>query len=302
VFGAGSDQALTITGTLADLAARIREVPSEMPGLLIIGDPAKHRYAHHGALEGRRVLLTASRALQDRAADQIRDYGGIPICRPLIELETTAGALEAVRRIVHYDWVVLTSPSSVRCFGELLRNAGVDLRTVPKIASCGGGTSRELKALGLAADLEPASDFSAESLLHTLTPLVKPGLRILRLRSDKAGPGLACALRALGAVVEECELYRNRAVRYDEKPEFEAAFFASASAVESYSALWGAASLKGVYRVALGKPTVAALHKLGMEADLIPPEATVESALTAVAVHFAQQALAIQRSYRVFRG
>ena len=289
VFGAGSDQSRILTGTLDDIAARIEEANCELPGLLIVGDAAKYHYTNWGALEGRRVLLTASQALQDKAADWVTDYGGIPVCRPLIKLETTTEALARIRHIGAYDWVVLTSPSAVRCFGELLRSAWTDLRSVPKLVTCGGGTSKELWSLGLSANIEPASDFSADSLLKTVAPLVKPGLRILRLRSDKAGPELTQSMRAMGASVDDCVLYHNLPIPHAEKPNFEVAFFASASAVEVYDQQWSAASLKGTFVVAIGKPTLAALKKCGIVADLVPPEATVESSIEALAEYFVRR-------------
>ena len=199
---------------------------------------------------------------------------------------TTDDGLERVRRIGQYDWAVLTSPSAVRSFGELLRKAGVDLRTVPRIATCGGGTSQELGPLGLKADLEPAADFSADGLLAALAPRVTKGTRILRLRSDKAGPAVARTLTAAGAVVDDCVLYRNEPIEHAERPAFDVAYFASASAVEVFEKQWGAAALKGVFVVAIGKPTLAALTRCGVTADLVPPQATVESSLEALALHF----------------
>jgi len=289
VFAAGSDQSFSITSDLAGIAARIKEANTEMPGLLIIGDAAKYQYPNWGALEGRRVLLTASHALQDKAADLVSDYGGIPVCRPLIKLEMTREALDCIQRISTYDWVVLTSPSAVRCFGDLLRSAWTDLRKVPKLVTCGGGTSRELWTLGLQADIAPRSDFSAESLMKTIEPLIKPDQRILRLRSDKAGSALAESMRAMGGIVDDCVLYHNLPIQHEEKPVFDIAFFASASAVEVYADQWGKASLKGVFVVAIGKPTLAALTERGVAADLVPPEATVESSIEALAGHFVRQ-------------
>ena len=279
---------------LADLSVivesfRIREAACDMPGLLIVGDAARYLYPRWGALAGRRVLLTASQALQDKVADLVTDFGGIPVCRPLIQLKTTTEAMEHIRRISSYDWVVLTSPSAVRCFGELLHSARVDLRSVPKLVTCGGGTSKELWTLGFSADIEPAAAFSAEGLLQAAAPLVKPGLRILRLRSDKAGPELAQALRAMGAVVDDCLLYHNLPITHAEKPDFDTVYFASASAVEEFARQWGAAALQGKFVVAIGKPTLAALQPCGVTANLVPPEATVESSIEALATHFVHQ-------------
>jgi uroporphyrinogen III methyltransferase/synthase len=285
VFGAGGDQSYSITSDLAGIAARIQAEKTDLPGLLIVGEAAKYHYPNWGALEGRRVLLTASHALQDKAADLVTDCGGIPVCRPLIKLEPTAQAVECIRKIGSYDWVVLTSPSAVRCFGELLKTAWVDLRKVPKLVTCGGGTSRELWTLGLQADIEPKAEFSADSLLKTVEPLMRVKPRILRLRSDKAGPSLSQALQAMGGTVEDCVLYHNLPIPYEGKPVFDVVFFASASAVEVYDQQWGAASLKGVYVVAIGKPTVVALKQCGVEVDLVPPEATVESSMEALAAY-----------------
>ncbi|MEI6971321.1 MAG: hydroxymethylbilane synthase [bacterium] len=292
VYGAGGDQALVIRSTLAEIGTTVAGIQTELPGTLIIGEAA--RYGYHtecGALMGRRVLLTCSQSLQDKAAGIVSDSGGIPVARPLIRLVTTADAEEHVRRIGTYDWVVLTSPSAVRCFADLLMSTGADLRSLPKLVTCGGGTSGELNAMGLRADIEPACDFGADGLKKAVEGLVRPGLRVLRLRSDKAGAGLADAMRLLGATVDDCILYRNETIEYDHRPEFDAVFFASASAVEAFDKQWGIATLKGTIVVAIGKPTLAALEMRGSAVDLVPPEATVDDGIEALALHYVREAL-----------
>ena len=290
VYGAGSDQSRVITGTLATIEGLIKESGCGMAGLILVGEAVKFRYLYSGALEGRRVLLTASDSLQEKAAALVNDFGGIPVCRPLIKLVATDDALGHVRQIGLFDWVVLTSPSAVRCFGELLQKAGTDLRSVPKLVSCGGGTSQEMLKLGLKADIEPTAEFSAEGLLAAVKPLVKPGLRVLRLRSDKAGADLAVALRGMGAEVTDCLLYRNEPIPHEFQPVFDDVYFASASAVEVFDQQWGMKSLEGRFVVAIGKPTLAALAKRGITADLVPPEATVESSIEAMALVYARRA------------
>jgi uroporphyrinogen III methyltransferase/synthase len=297
VFGGGGDQAYTVTAPLSRIGQKATAEKTDLPGLLIIGEAARYHYeTDWGALQGQRVLLTASESLQNRAIMLVNDFGGVPVSRPLIRLTPSPEGLAAVRRVKDFDWVVLTSPSAVRCFGELLREAKVDLRSVPKLITCGGGTSQELLTLGLRADIEPASNFSAEGLLAVAVPQVKPGLRILRLRSDKAGDQVADALRARGAAVEDCVLYHNKPISYDQAPVFTSVFFASASAVEVFESLWGMERLRGKTVVAIGKPTLAALEKRGVSADLVPPEATVESSITALAVHCINQALKAART------
>ncbi len=296
VYGAGGDQCRVVSGDLATIVVRMAEAASDMPGVLIVGEAARHRYRGGGALGGRRVLLTGSEALQDRAAGLLADYGGIAVCRPLIRMRATPAALGRVRDIASYEWVVLTSPSAARHFGEALAQAQVDLRRVPGLASCGGGTSRELRRLGLGADVEPAAGFGAEGLLAALRSKVVAGTRILRLRSDRAGSGMADALRACGAVVDDCVLYRNEPVRYPTCPDFDAVFFASASAVDSFASAWGSASLADRVVLAIGKPTLEALRALGVEPDLVSSEATVEACLEALAEYCVRKELCEQHA------
>lgn len=293
VYGAGGDRSFTVRGALTDIGDKVARIETDLPGTLIIGEAARYGYrTEFGPFQGRRVLLTCSHSLLEKASTLVYDFGGIPVCRPLIKLVTTAEAAGSVRKIGSYDWIVLTSPSAVRCFSELLRDTRTDLRAVPKLVSCGGGTSEELARMGLRADIEPPSDFGADGMLTTVADLVKPGLRVLRLRSDKAGDDIAVALRRGGATVDDCVLYRNESIEYDAKPEYDAVFFASASAVEAYDRQWGVGSLAGRTVAVIGKPTLSALEGRGCAADVVGPEATVESCLTALAGRYANEALA----------
>ncbi len=296
VFGAGGDQSHILSGTLATIGALVAQTPREMPGLLMIGDVTGYRYhPEWGALQDDRILLTCSRALQDKAAGLVHDYGGRPVCRPLIDLVTTPDALERVRQIESYDWVILTSPSAVRCFGDVIDKAGIDLRRLPKLVTCGGGTSAAFAEMRLTVDIEPTEHFGAESLIATLRPLAAAGPRVLRLRSDKAGPALAEALREEGAIVDDCVLYHNQPIAYADTPSFDTVFFASASAVEVFDSQWGVDALSGKTIVAIGKPTVSALAQRGISVDLVPPEATVESSIAAMAAQHVSHSMAQEK-------
>jgi uroporphyrinogen-III synthase len=229
------------------------------------------------------VLLTGSEAIQDAEADLVNDYGGIAVQRPLIRLVSDPVVLDALQRLSAFDWITLTSPSAVRCLLDVMRRDGLDLRTLPKIMVAGSGTGKELGRHALRADLMPSGRFSAESLVAAARDVLAPEARVLRLRSDKAGPELADALRELGATVEDRVLYRNARIHYDRLPGFDAVFFASTSAVEAFEALWGVAPLAGKLVVAIGKPTVRALEARKVAVTLVSPEATVEAGLTALA-------------------
>ena len=300
VFGAGTDEELIVDGPLNEITANVATAengPQRMqvnqPGILLVGEITRYRFSRHwGALEGRRVLLTGSDALQDISAETVNELGGIPVQRPLVRLMTCADAARELSRLTVYEWMVLTSPSAVRCCMELMREVMTDVRRLPKLIVAGAGTARELSSFGLHADLLPEGKYSAASVIEKAKSVITDGTRVLRLRSDKAGRSLADALQGLGANVTDCILYRNERIHYDRLPGFDVVFFASTSAVEAFDASWGTGALAGKVVVAIGKPTVDALEKEGITVDLVGPEATVNACLTALAEKIVKERLA----------
>ena len=279
VFGAGSDREAVFRGTLAALPA-VDDETRRLPGLFIVGDIAAYGFDRSlGALQGQRVLLTCSEALMPEAQQAIQDFGGRPVVRPLIELKPIATFPEQVGALDSYDWIVLTSPSSVRCFQEVLQRDEIDFRTIPNVMSVGSGTERALRKMGIGCDLMPESDWSATGLLKVAAPIVA-GQKILRLRSQKAGASLADGLRAAGAEVEDVILYENHRVEAGSCPQFDSVFFASASAVESFVEQWGEAPLQGCTIFTMGKPTAAALRALNVTPTFIGSSAVVREIVT----------------------
>jgi len=115
---------------------------------------------------------------------------------------------------------------------------------------------------------------------------IESGDQILRLRADKAGPQLAEALRALDAEVDDTIIYDNERIEYDEQPDFDAVFFASASGVESFIDQWGTEALAGKTLAVIGKPTAQALEKQNLTPDVIAREATIPGAIQSLAEYF----------------
>lgn len=292
VFGARTDEQVVLRGELGSICETVAEAPPDGPGLFIVGDVARFMFEQRwGALAGRRVLLTCSRALQAAAADAVVDYGGIAVGRPLIRLAADPAALGHVREIGDYDLVVLTSPSAVRRLMELADEAALDLRALPKLLVSGPGTARELRRRHLSADAGPGADFGSADIVEAARPLIAPGTKVLRLRSDQAGTRLADSLRALGAAVEDCVLYRNEPVAYGRMPAFDAVFFASGSAVRAFASLWGTGPLASATVLAIGQQTAAVLGENGVEPDIIGPEATVGASISALAAAWVGESL-----------
>ena len=252
------------------------------PGLFIVGSVAVHQWPRNGEFGGRRVLLTCSEAIQEKSAVAVEDRGGKPIAWPLIRLVPRAFPQFPIQTFPHssiqtfphssiqtfshssiqtfpYAAIVLTSPSSVRIFFETFV---CDRRRLPAFYTCGAGTDAELRKYGVSSDVVPASDFSANGLIAEIQKMDLKGKRVLRLRSAKAGPAVAQALRKVGAKVDDVVLYDNEFCSpADHLPPFDDVFFASASAVESFLSQYGAAKLRGKGILVMGQPTRAALPK-----------------------------------------
>jgi len=232
---------------------------------------------------GRRVLLPSSEALQAKAADAAMDFGGVPVALPLIRMTPEPACTSTLKRLKEFDWLVVTSSSSVHMLWRLVREAGVDIRHLPRILTAGPGTTEAFTSYGIVPDVTPPRNFGAEGVLETVRQSVAPGAVLLRLRSQLAGPDLAHALAEAGYRVEDCVLYRNDLIRPARIPAFDAVFFASASAVEAFMELRPADTLEGKIVVAMGGATLAALERHGLRHARTPPEATVASALSTLA-------------------
>ncbi len=288
VFNAGADDEAVFRTTLTALReGSAASFDTEAPGLLVIGSAAAGAFRRDtGALRGCRVLVTCSEALLEKTAMRVIDFGGVPLLRPLIRLAPCAVAVEAVKRVASHDWVVLTSPSAVHFFMKLVGESGLDLRAMPKLMACGPGSVAAFKSYGFVPELSPPMDYSAEGLAALLKGQDFTGQSVLRLRSEKAGALLADVLRQKGATVEDVQLYTNEPVSYPAWPEFDAVFFASASAVEAFMAQASKEALNGKTVVTIGKPTTAALAAFGREPNVVASEATVDGAIESLARHW----------------
>ena len=256
VFDAAGPREEVRTATLGTVRKILPAKEEDRPGLFIVGRAARGGWPRLGVLAGRRVLVTCSDAVQERAATAVEDLGGRPVRWPLIALHATRSFGDEV---ADYDAIVLTSPSAVRIF---FANCTCDLRRLGAFYTCGAGTDAELRRHGIASDVMPAADFSAAGFVAEIKKLDLHGTRVLRLRSAKAGTDVARALRRAGAKVDDVVLYANEACAPEGAlPPFDDVFFASASAVESFLARYGAAALRGKGVLVMGGPTRAALPK-----------------------------------------
>ncbi len=296
VYAASTPDEVILTATLATIADIVEAHDTNSPGLLLVGDiaDAHHLFDRsHFPLEGKHVLLTCGSSIMARARLAVHDLGGIPIPMPFIRLVPEKSLIPVLRDLHDFDWLVLTSPSAVDCLWQLLTQARVDPRQLPRIIVCGSGTADALMRYGIHADACPASDYSAQGMLALAAECIPSGARVLRLRSDKATPAVADALTARGARVADHILYRNEVIRHEHLPPLDAIFFASASAVDAFVDCFTPGAAEALTLVAIGKPTADRLLHHGLTATVVSEEGTAPAAIHALAAWYTTRAISL---------
>lgn len=297
VRNAGRPSQKTLTGTLGDIAQKIRAAGIEPPAVLIVGQAAAKTRGWYEKLPlaGKTVIVTRTREQSSQLAEMLRRAGAEVIEMPTIKIappEDFGPLDEAVGHLDRYDWIVLTSPNGAESFMSRVAAAGLDSRALAgvKIAAVGPATAEKLAGFGLRADLTPKTEYTTAALASELKECLHTGNTVLLARSNIAPPGLADELQAAGAKVDEVCAYRTLCP--DALPEetlaamrggkVDIVTFTSSSTVENFIKLLKKAEpydfsriINNVKKAAIGPVTAQALTVAGFTADAVAAECTV---------------------------
>jgi len=301
----------TLTGTLADIAAKVAAADFQPPAVIVIGEVVglrkTLRWFDNRPLFGRRLLVTRAVDQAGPLADALCELGAEPVLCPTIGIVPPASYAEldaGIARLAETDYLVLTSANAVVAFFARLATAGRDTRALAGITlvAVGPKTAEALAAGGVHADLMPAS-YDAEGVVALLCSEVA-GKRVLYPRAALARDLIVTALTAAGATVAA-------PIAYASAPPADAArvaaaalaegldllTFTAASTVRNFAALLDAEQLSQARRVpaaVIGPQTAAAARELGFTIAVEPAEATLEAMVGAIVDYF--QRLATQHS------
>ena len=300
-WGTRADQE-TLTGTLADIEAKVKAADFQPPAVIVVGDVVLQRpqlmWAEALPLFGKRIVVTRARSQASELVDRIEELGGEPYEFPVIEtvmpegegkkarIAAALGALEA------YDWVFFTSANGVEFFWRHLAELKVDIRSLhrAKIGAVGPATAAALAERGLVAEELPAR-FQAEGLLEVFGPRLAPGQKVLLPRGDLAREWLPDKLRELGLEVTEVDTYETVAtgeddielIRLLEEKRIHAITFTSSSTVRNFISILERMGLEdpltllaGVKIACIGPVTEETAVEAGLTPGLLPDEATIE--------------------------
>ena len=292
----------TVTGTLADIAARVAAAGLENPAVIVVGDVVALRdqiaWFDRRPLHGVSVLVPRTRHQAGELSERLRALGAEPVEAPTIAIEPgrEPGALDAALRRVAtgaFDWLALTSANGVYAVWEAVERLGADARLFgrARLAAVGPGTAEALAARGLRADLVP-DRFTTRGLADALLATGPPA-RALLPRADIATPTLTEALTAGGWTVTEVEAYRTVTVgalpdgvrtRLD-AGGIDVIAFASSSTVRNLVDLLGGPPDPRIRVASIGPVTSATCRDLGLridaEADPSDLDGLVQAVVTA---------------------
>jgi uroporphyrinogen III methyltransferase/synthase len=237
------------------------------------------------------VILTRSKEGNADLSARLRDVGLSSVAVDTMSFSPPPdwSRIDALlTRLKSFDWLMLTSAIGVRFFTRRADHLGLKLpwSGKPLIAAVGPKTASALADRGLKTSFVPGS-FRTSALAEGV-PLSQ-GLRILLLRADIAGKGLADRLKERGFSVESAPIYSTAATRTG-KPlglgDARFIVFASPSAVKglcSQLSLDELSKLRMAKAVCIGPVTEAAARERGFTNTVVPKSFTLDSVVQELA-------------------
>jgi uroporphyrinogen III methyltransferase / synthase len=229
----------------------------------------------------RTVVVTRDEPADGPLSAHLRALGLQVLSWPVVRVapvEDAAPLEAALSEAARLDWIVFTSRHAVEAVAARLGVRPEHLR----IAAVGASTASALGEHGWTPNVVPEQP-SAAGLLVALTPLIRPGARVLFPASSRVLPVLTAGLRRLGAEVLQIEAYRTDPAALDvdacrrciEREAVAAVTFTSPSCVEELEHALGpehfARLLASSSPIALGPTTGRALAQRGFEPVLAQP-------------------------------
>jgi len=224
------------------------------PALFVIGEVVtladRIKWFHPGPLAGVRVMVTRPVHQLLTLTAPLQKLGATVIPAPSIQVSprfVDASWKKLIARSGHSGWLVFTSENGVQFFFTGLKRAGKDLRWTGsfRIAAIGSGTRRALEEHGLIPDFVPSRATTA-ALAEELSPLLKQGEWVVRVRGNLGDTTVEKAIAQAGAEVQSVHVYETGPAPLDDLVQAwvdaqppDVITFTSGSTFTSFLEQWG---------------------------------------------------------------
>lgn len=202
--------------TLETVVQAAREQQIETPAITVIGQVVnleeELEWFLKERLSGTRILLTGTRHMVKQLEMELDPLGAETISLSLVETKplVSEDALNAVRRMEEYQWIVFTSINGVNLFFDILRREHIDLRKLMhlKFAAVGKSSAKALEDQGFICDFQP-SVYSGAALAREWVPTLDTGVKVMFVRAKDVSGALPDALKAAGIEYKDLPLYET---------------------------------------------------------------------------------------------
>jgi uroporphyrinogen III methyltransferase/synthase len=192
--------------SLSGISAETNKRGVKAPAIIIIGNVVllrdKLKWFDTLPLFGKKIAVTRTREQASSLSSKLSGLGAHVIEFPTIEIrpkEDLSEIKNAISNIDKYDWIIFTSQNAVKVFFGVLKEMGLDSRSLGgrKIAAIGPATSKELERYFVRADFVP-EEFIAESIIEGMKGSDITGKNIL----------IPCSSDGkMGALVDRVHIY-----------------------------------------------------------------------------------------------
>jgi len=296
----------TVTGTLDDIADRVKKAGLKSPAIIVVGDVVRLRehlkWFETRPLLGKRIVVTRAREQASDLVRRLADLGAECLEYPTIKVVPAADAApldDAISRLSTYDWIVFTSVNGVAFFFARLFETDRDVRALNHLqtAAIGPVTSQRLRQFGLKSDIIP-ENYRAEAVVEAFRKVDLKGKKVLLPRAAEARPVLPVELRKMGAHVDEVTAYLTEKVAGNAEllieqltdKRIDLITFTSSSTVKNFKALLppdrSKDLLEGVTIASIGPITTDTAIDLGFEVHITAQTYTIPGLCEAILKYY----------------
>jgi uroporphyrinogen-III synthase len=255
-------------------------------------------------LAGRRIIVSRAKDQAGKLASALREHGATVTAIPFIEIKKAKSFKPldtALREILEYDWLILTSVNGVKALFDRLAHLKMEPGWLAhlRIAAIGPATKKEIEKYGLDVHVVP-KEYIAESVVKALRKKTE-GRRVLLVRAKVARDVIPTELGRAGAAVDVIEAYET-VVPKASRAKLVAALksktqrpdvitFTSSSTARNFLELVGrevaySGLLDGVNLASIGPVTTATLKELDLAPTIKAKEYTIPGLVDAIVKHY----------------